>query len=1372
MSFVYDNSSLNGAKVNRGPLPGGEDPNKWIQANEDWNPTVSAIYDLRTGIINNLFLGVARQAVQPTVPVSGAVDYLWANNSGDLYWHKNGVGNQQLNTASGGSSNVFFWDDVTTWDTLWTQIVLAGSRGLILLPPSSYRVITTFGNPYDFTNIRFIGIGPFRAIMDLDPGVHIDGGAIAMMDVENIFLSGQAPLMTSTTKDVWLRGKRSLISNYGSATPLFSTSSSDIYIQLENSTLENDAGGTAVVHMTTAGARTVVESFASFPQDFPTIQGANFVITGVAGTNFAVIAEPLSAADIQKKVGPGVTLETLSRQYGQLSFPQLPTGSLPTANVFNKGQVVYDTTAGAPKYSDGAAWQTFDSTAGDFPFVATVGTWNQGVITNPGTNAIFLEYTPSDAGTTHWYQSAASFANAPGPRRNQTMNIGWNLGPGGGRQTAGALNGAIGWSLEQYYETVGPNKVMEFHQIYVSPADVQTRITSALCNLEAPYNVGLYIYSDSVVIGHGKNNNDPPHILIDSTTTHITAPAGYGSLLLDDGGSGVTLQNGGGGNPDKGHVVINSAGQVNIDSEAFIRLTYNSAVMVSVDNTQVVLTSQDGTSASVQVGNGTGPIMYANGNARWLVQDTQVFASAVPIVDQRNGGGTSTTVIGFETKNDANATNGNQQWSPSLYLRGSAFVSIPANSQQAGYMFQTQTVQGTSAPSADLSIGLSLNDATPSEKLKLKADGSLLVAGMTLENLPSFGSPQIHGTALNDYMTFSSDGVGPNWGGTGMTCRQDSGTPSVSDIVFAINDNLILVMFDRGLFPNLDSTYDLGGNGAPGSFTWRDTWSTNFRHATTVSLLSSAADGASAVAAKVNTTTAWTNATAKLLSLRNNSVEKAYFNTNGDAFVGNGGLALENTAGFGSPVIRGTAANGFVTIASDNNGANWSGTGITMRQQAVANNSIINITVNDAIVAIAGNGYFATNTRLGGPAAPTLTVSGNAISPTKMVSLVGDGLIKNITAPTPAGSWIMGLIATGTGLTFDATGNIAIAGTMVQSQVNWFWYDFTQAKWYPAYTSTGTSTGNYTFSGNTMDLSGAATMSIGPTTTTAITLGKPTTIPVPAVGTAQTAGLTVTNTTAAGAGAQQYSPIFIQEGQGWRTNATAQSESVRFAQQVRPVQGAADPTGFLDFMFSVNGGSWTTLTSMHSSGRVDFPTYITTPSGGAGGLFDTAGNLGLEVGASGLYAISVYGGGLVPINTLVYPLGDATHIWTETWTRHLCGAQTSVPTFTAGAGIGTGPTVTITGSDLAMLLDITTGTGVPGGAQTLLTVTYNAAYAVKPKAIHLAPANDATAAQWAASNIYVDDDAAGTTTAGFVIKANASTLNSTTQYKIQAIVIQ
>ncbi len=54
-----------------------------------------------------------------------------------------------------------------------------------------------------------------------------------------------------------------------------------------------------------------------------------------------------------------------------------------------------------------------------------------------------------------------------------------------------------------------------------------------------------------------------------------------------------------------------------------------------------------------------------------------------------------------------------------------------------------------------------------------------------------------------------------------------------------------------------------------------------YKSPSAVKLISSVADGASAVAASINTTSAWSNATAKLLSVQNNSVEKGFMYSDG-----------------------------------------------------------------------------------------------------------------------------------------------------------------------------------------------------------------------------------------------------------------------------------------------------------------------------------------------------------------------------------------------------------------------------------------------------------------------------------------------------------
>lgn len=80
------------------------------------------------------------------------------------------------------------------------------------------------------------------------------------------------------------------------------------------------------------------------------------------------------------------------------------------------------------------------------------------------------------------------------------------------------------------------------------------------------------------------------------------------------------------------------------------------------------------------------------------------------------------------------------------------------------------------------------------------------------------------------------------------------------------------------------------------------------------------------------------------------------------------------------------------------------------------------------------------------------------------------------------------------------------------------------------------------------------------------------------------AGLWLANTTLAGAAAQQVSPSLVLEGQGWKTNATAGSQSVKFSQDVVPVQGAANPTFSTRWQYSVNGAAYTTFMSYSSVG--------------------------------------------------------------------------------------------------------------------------------------------------------------------------------------------
>jgi len=88
------------------------------------------------------------------------------------------------------------------------------------------------------------------------------------------------------------------------------------------------------------------------------------------------------------------------------------------------------------------------------------------------------------------------------------------------------------------------------------------------------------------------------------------------------------------------------------------------------------------------------------------------------------------------------------------------------------------------------------------------------------------------------------------------------------------------------------------------------------------------------------------------------------------------------------------------------------------------------------------------------------------------------------------------------------------------------------------------------------------------------------------LGTTNATGIELQNTTAAAAGAQQWSPCLTLTSQGWKTNSTAASQSTNWCIQNQSVQGAASPTTNLVFSSQVNGGGYTGRVSMLSSGNL------------------------------------------------------------------------------------------------------------------------------------------------------------------------------------------
>lgn len=141
-----------------------------------------------------------------------------------------------------------------------------------------------------------------------------------------------------------------------------------------------------------------------------------------------------------------------------------------------------------------------------------------------------------------------------------------------------------------------------------------------------------------------------------------------------------------------------------------------------------------------------------------------------------------------------------------------------------------------------------------------------------------------------------------------------------------------------------------------------------------------------------------------------------------------------------------------------------------------------------------------------------------------------------------------------------------------------------------------------------------------------------------AIGATSTDGVVFENTNPAAAGAQQYSPRAKWIGQGWKTNATAASMEVDFVAELRPVQGAAAPTGKWVLSGQVAGGGYIDALIVDTSGNISTPGDFTLLSGGT----FTGSRL---TPASGVLTIEAAAASYVWLKTGALSLG------TDTWAK-------------------------------------------------------------------------------------------------------------------------
>lgn len=269
----------------------------------------------------------------------------------------------------------------------------------------------------------------------------------------------------------------------------------------------------------------------------------------------------------------------------------------------------------------------------------------------------------------------------------------------------------------------------------------------------------------------------------------------------------------------------------------------------------------------------------------------------------------------------------------------------------------------------------------------------------------------------------------------------------------------------------------------------------------------------------------------------------------------------------------GAPANGTLVFSKTGGGGQFTGSvaGATMTITSVQNGSLA-VGQNVMVTGVPVGTTITVGS--GGVGTYTLSNSGTVAGGTTILTASPPS------SPTATQSGdVLGLISTNG---WGATGRTT-QGCTIQFRAE---QNYTDTVW-------GTSMGFYCVPVGGGAANIAELLRIGPNTITQTTN---------AVGSgAITPGLTFKNTTAAAAGAQQNSPSTCWTAQGWKTNATAASQTVDWCATNTPTQGTASPSTALVFSAQVNNGGFVRAGSFTSAGVIDAVTGFTigaaAPSG-------------------------------------------------------------------------------------------------------------------------------------------------------------------------------
>lgn len=232
---------------------------------------------------------------------------------------------------------------------------------------------------------------------------------------------------------------------------------------------------------------------------------------------------------------------------------------------------------------------------------------------------------------------------------------------------------------------------------------------------------------------------------------------------------------------------------------------------------------------------------------------------------------------------------------------------------------------------------------------------------------------------------------------------------------------------------------------------------------------------------------------------------------------------------------------------------------------------------------------------------------------------------------------------------------------------------------------------------------------VSPSAQVAITSSFSKIITVAGIGTTSTDGMEWVNPTAAAAGAQQYSPRTCWQGQGWKTDATAASQSVEFCLETQPVEGTSAPTGNFILKASINGGAFSTVGTFTSDGAFTSTGIITgsqiysgaSVNVAAGQYLNFSGRGGITDASNGAFLFSNSTGS----NTALITLAD----WGTTQSAEAVSVA-NAGTLTLGTATAGSCTVSYPGDAAIYLLRGTSNaTTLVSGSATFTVTKDNAA---------------------------------------------------------------